>query len=520
MKINLELNELKRFNKHFQFCVGSGHAPLALRKDYHDQLKFVHDTLGIQRVRFHGIFSDDMNVVNKFSDILPVMGSEKYIEYNFTSIGDAYENVLSTGVKPFVELSFMPRHLAKYPDQHVLFYYGPNSNSGMPKDDDEWMDFISQFINYLIKRFGKEEIETWYYEVWNEPDLIIFFGGSMEDYFHLYEITVKVIKNVDPNLKVGGPSTSGSKWINEFLDFVKKNNLPCDFISTHQYGGDPIGSIDGMNIEKQEEGEWDNPFTKPDILKGVEGSLLNCQRHVFSDKSETTEMRSDTIIENSRQVKNVVKDKPVYYTEWNENAIFSAYTNDTRKVGAFIILNALKAENYMDGSSVWCFSDIFEEYHQYQEEFHGGFGLISHHGILKPSYHALKFLHDAGDDRYVINDTYGDITLAAFKKNNKTQLILTRQNMKNLKCEKEEVTIDLNINASRVTFQRVDEDSGNPLKIYEEMGKPNTLSKAELESIKEKSKVISHDLPFVRTSNGIQLNVYLGINDYYFIEIE
>ena len=114
--------------KHWQFCVGSGHALLALRTDYTRQLKFIHDTLGIERVRFHGIFDDDMRTFNDLSMMMPLPGSEAFTEYNFNACGVAYDNVLEAGMKPFVELSFMPKKLALKEEGRPLegsFFYKP-----------------------------------------------------------------------------------------------------------------------------------------------------------------------------------------------------------------------------------------------------------------------------------------------------------------------------------------------------------------------------------------------------------
>ncbi len=521
MKINVELKETKKFNKHYKFCIGSGHAPLALRKDYCEQLKFIHDTLGIERVRFHGIFSDDMNVVRKLSDIIPVPGSDRFKDINFSRCGEVYDNVLAAGMKPLVELSFMPKHLGKNLNQHVMFYYGSESYSCMPKDDDEWSAFIKDFIHFLIDRYGKKEVESWLFEVWNEPDLIVFFGGSMEDYFHLYEITVKAIKSVDSNILVGGPSTSGSKWINEFLEFVHKNNLPLDFITTHQYAGDPIGNIDGNNLELKEEKPSVSPFANPDLLKNVEsGSILEGLRNVFIDKSEIKDIRNDSIIINSRQTRNVIGDLPLYYTEWNENATFSAYTNDTRKVPAFIVMTSLKIADTIDGSSLWCFSDIFEELHMFHEEFHGGFGLLTHNGIPKPSYYGMRMLSSIGDERYVLPDTEGEITYGVFKNGDEVEVLLTRQNMKNLKLDPICVEFKLNKAFSKASFEAITEESGNPLAIYEAMGKPKYLTKSDVETIKSQSMVVQKNLELLNDGSTTKFKLSLFVNDIYLIRLK
>ena len=113
MKIELQLNQTRKFNKHYLFGVGSGHASLALRRDYLEQLKYIHDTLGIKRVRFHGIFCDDMNVVRKLSDIVPVPGADRFLDINYDMIGEVYDNILACGMEPIVELSFMPSHFKR-----------------------------------------------------------------------------------------------------------------------------------------------------------------------------------------------------------------------------------------------------------------------------------------------------------------------------------------------------------------------------------------------------------------------
>ncbi|MGN1148638.1 MAG: beta-xylosidase, partial [Lachnospiraceae bacterium] len=230
------------FNKHWQFCIGSPHATYALRRDYFEQLKQVHQDLKIERVRFHGIFCDDMHTYHKMSDLLPVPGASKYSEQSFRWCGVAYDNVLAAGMKPFVELSFMPKALAKK-NRKGLFFYKPNISP--PKDYNKWYAYIQEFIRFLIDRYGIEEVRQWYFEVWNEPDLKLpFFAGSREDYFKLYAATVKAIKDIDSGLQVGGPSTSGSKWVKELLAYCRSNSLPIDFVTTHEYAGDPLGGLE------------------------------------------------------------------------------------------------------------------------------------------------------------------------------------------------------------------------------------------------------------------------------------
>lgn len=193
------------FDRHYLFCVGSGHAPLALRTDYVEQLKRVHKELGIKRVRFHGIFDEDMKVVLNLKSYLPMPGTEKFRDVSFNQIGLAYDNILSAGMKPLVELSFMPALFARNKKQLGFSY---KAGIAPPKNYDEWDEFIRKFIRFLLDRYGMGEVEQWYFEVWNEPNIGTFFAGTQKDYFELYAHTARAIKSVDKALQVGGASHS------------------------------------------------------------------------------------------------------------------------------------------------------------------------------------------------------------------------------------------------------------------------------------------------------------------------
>ena len=521
--------------KHWQFCVGSGHALLALRTDYVRQLKFIRDTLGIERVRFHGIFNDDMRTFNDLSMQMPVPGAEAFPEYNFNACGVAYDNVLEAGMKPFVELSFMPKKLAMDDPKRVLngsFFYKPIIVP--PADLKAWADYIRAFVRFLIHRYGPEEVRTWYFEVWNEPDLPgAFWNGTRDEYFALYAATARAIKEVDPEIPVGGPSTSNSKWVASFLSYCRANEVPVDFVSTHQYAGDPLGGVtnqgdpedDGKPVGFDTDGFFAALRKKAGDLAEIEDkTFLNGFRVMMPDKSETDDLPNDLMARNAAIVRQQAGGLPVYYTEWNENAIFSAWTNDTRKVAAYDVKTALDVADSVDGSSVWCFSDIFEELHPFPQEFHGGFGMLSQNGIPKPVYHAMKMLADAGDERLDLGPdaTKGEIGYAAFRKGRDLQILLFRQRMKNLDLAPERVTVSLPCAQapSAVTVRRVDETHGNPLKIWQEMGSPVSLNRDEVRAIAEKSAVTDEPASFRFEDGCTVLETELGCNDVVFFTLK
>ena len=214
---------------HFwEHTVGSGHATLTLRADWQAQMRRAHAELGFRHVRFHGLLSDDMGTL---------IGEGDTLFYSFFNADQSFDFLLSIGMKPFVELSFMPSVLAS--GDKTAFHYRANVTS--PKDYGQWAVLIRKLVAHWAERYGLAEIRQWFFEVWNEPNLDAFGSGKQDDYFTLYRYTAQAIKSVDGELKVGGPATAANAWIDDFIGFCAKENLAADFISTHHYPTDAFG---------------------------------------------------------------------------------------------------------------------------------------------------------------------------------------------------------------------------------------------------------------------------------------
>ena len=222
-------------------------------------------------------------------------------EINFRQVGHVYDNLLACGVKPFVELSFMPSAMAK--GKKLGLRYDPNIC--MPRSLDEWADYIRRFIRFLLDRYGKEEVESWYFEVWNEPDLGVFFAGTQADYFKLYETTARAVKSVDESLRFGGPSTSACRWLPEFLDFCEKNNVPCDFVSTHHYPGDAFGNI--FSIRHMMGVVWKAARKQIPLGQTI--------RDMFYQPENVKRWKKGTLAKLDVEAKKQVGDKPLFITE-------------------------------------------------------------------------------------------------------------------------------------------------------------------------------------------------------------
>ncbi|HXW93823.1 MAG TPA: glycosyl hydrolase family 39, partial [Terriglobales bacterium] len=148
------------FPHFWEHMFGSGRAILSLRESYRDDLRSVENATDFQYVRFHAIFHDEVGVYDEDGQGNPV--------YNFSYVDQIYDGLLQNGIRPYVELSFMPNKLAAK-DTHQAFWYKPNVSP--PKDWSRWEELVYQFVRHLAERYGVDEVANWYFEVWNEPNI-------------------------------------------------------------------------------------------------------------------------------------------------------------------------------------------------------------------------------------------------------------------------------------------------------------------------------------------------------------
>lgn len=511
--MNIKINcstATEKMGKAWQFCIGSGHAALALRRDYQEQLRFIHDELGIERVRFHGIFCDDMNVIQRLSDFLPIPGSKKYTTQSFYQAGVVYDAILNAGMKPFVELGFMPTALAK--GRRTVFHY--KGNVTPPKNHEAWAAFIQDFIRFLVHRYGKEEVRSWYFEVWNEPDLPVFWAGNRKDYFRLYETTARAIKAVDKHLQVGGPATAASRWIPETLAFCKENDVPIDFVSTHQYPGDAIGIPFNLQTLSTAVKRYRSSGNKP---------LNQKIRNITYSDETIAKYPKRALTDALERARAQAGDLPLFYTEWNCCATCTAPIHDTRQSAALAVKTIMDNKNLAECYAHWSFSDIFEELFFFPEPFSGSFGLLTIHGIPKPSFWAYKLLSQLGESRYILPDSEnGPVEYAAFRKDDCLQILVYHQEyLPNDTAPKESVTIQLeNLpSVQRVSVQTINEACANPKGVWESMGSPMNLLPGQVEQIKAQSRMEEKEIPHTLNGSTLSVKTKIGVNDIQLIQV-
>lgn len=446
----------------WEHTVGSSRALLALRADWQAQLRRCHDELGFRYVRFHGLLDDDMGTLIEHDDE-PL--------YSFFNADRIWDFLLSIGMRPFVELGFMPEVLASG-DETVFRFRG---NVTPPADYDAWATLIRKLVGHWVERYGIAEVSQWFFEVWNEPNLPAFWTGTQDDYFELYRHTARAIKGVDASLRVGGPATAMTEWVDELLDFCERNRLPVDFVSTHIYPTDPLG-FEGADTEEQ---------------------LANSPRHLLRDRA--------------RMVREQAGARPVHFTEWNISSNPRDHYHDEPFAAAYVAKIVLEVDPFVDGYSYWTFTDVFEENYFPSIPFHGGFGLLNLHGVPKPVYRAFELLHALGSERLPVAGTHPTVDAWVVRKDRSITVLLTNhaQPRHDIVTELVEVRLTDAPAPLAAYLQRIDEDHANPRRRWREMGEPEYPSPSQVAQLEAASRLVKEPLGVEHADGTIRFEIDL-----------
>ncbi|WP_028376774.1 GH39 family glycosyl hydrolase [Leeuwenhoekiella sp. MAR_2009_132] len=192
--------------------------------------------------------------------------------YDWTIIDKIFDTYIDLGIKPLAQIGFMPEALSSKPKPY-RHYWKPGAKyeeiftgwAYPPKDYEKWAELVYQWVTHAVDRYGKEEVESWYWELWNEPN-IGYWRGTIEEYIKLYDYTADAVKRALPEAKMGGPETTGPGWdkaeefLRTFLDHIVsgknyvtgETGAPLDFITYHAKGSPKL--VDGqvhMNMGAQ-----------------------------------------------------------------------------------------------------------------------------------------------------------------------------------------------------------------------------------------------------------------------------
>lgn len=458
---------------HFwEHMFGSGRAILSLRESYRDDLRSVENITDFQYVRFHAIFHDELGVYDEDAQGNPV--------YNFSYVDQIYDGLLQNGIRPYVELSFMPNKLAAK-DVHQAFWYKPNVSP--PKDWRRWEELVYRFVQHVVERYGIDEVANWYFEVWNEPNIDFWAGEpKQETYWQLYDHAAAAVKRVSPRLRVGGPATAQAAWVDAFIQHCAQNHVPLDFVSTHVYGNDTAENVFHTN-------------------ENIPRDQMVCR---------AVKKVHDQITASAHP------DLPLIFSEYNATYSTDTAITDSVYMGPWLADTIRQCDGSVNEMSYWTFSDVFEEQGVAKQPFYGGYGLIAEGGIPKPAYAAFALLHHLGNQRLALNS---DSALATRRPDGTVVLALWNLVPPEQSGLPKTVTVRFKNFGEllRAAISRVDHDHGDVHSAYERMGSPSYPTQMQLQELLQAAALPASEIEDLK--NG-QLTLTLPANGLVVIEIK
>jgi xylan 1,4-beta-xylosidase len=427
------------FPHFWEHMFGSGRAVLSLRESYREDLRAVREVTGVSYVRFHGLLNDEMGLYSVGAHGEPI--------YNFSYVDQVYDGLLANGVRPVVELSFMPAKLAARDIRHT-FWYRPITSP--PADYGRWDALMTALARHLIERYGIDEVSRWYFEVWNEPNLDFWAGEPKQSsYWTLYDHTARTLKAVDARLRVGGPATAQAAWVAAFLRHCRDNHVPVDFVSTHVYGDDKAKDVFGTT----------EPLTRRQMVcRSVQKVHTEIQASPFPAL-------------------------PLIWSEFNASWSNHPEVTDAPFMGPWLAETIRQCDGFVKEMSYWTFSDVFEEQGVVKTPFYGGFGLIAAGGIPKPAFNAFALLHGLGEQRLA---NAADQVLVTRRGDGTLVLALWNYAEVGNTAPVRRVALRFTHNAARsASVQSIDAERGNVHVAYERMGSPRYPTQRELAQLRE-----------------------------------
>ncbi|WP_294392559.1 cellulase family glycosylhydrolase [uncultured Sphingomonas sp.] len=471
-----------------QMSIGSDFPGTLIRDDSLAQLRTTQKELRFRYIRFHNIFADQLGTYREVAG-KPV--------YDWSRIDYLYDQLLGMGLKPFVELGFTPDAMKQ--SNQTLFYWKGNTSHPQPE---KWTALVDAFVRHLIARYGAQEVRSWYFEFWNEPNLDGFWEKADKPaYLDYYGRTARAIKAIDPQLRIGGPSTAGAAWVPDLLSYAAKSRLPVDFVTTHTYG------VEGGFLD--EKGEGDNKLSR----------------------------NPDAVVQDVRKVRGEIEAAgrtglPLFFTEWSTSYNPRDPIHDDYFGAAYILSKLRRTEGLAQGMSYWTYSDLFEEPGPQSKPFEGGFGLMTPQGVRKATWFAYKYLADLGDREVPTHDDQsiaalkGDtVQLLAWRDVLPDQPVSNRPFFTKVRAPATAAPLDVTLRrlkpgSYQLRVRRTGFRQNDAYTAYLEMGRPATLTDTQLQRLQS----LTADTPVVstvrvRADGTARMNLPMRDHDVVMVEL-
>ena len=420
--------------------------------------------------------------------------------YDWAIVDRIFDTYREAGITPFVEIGFMPQALSVHPEpyQHT-WPRGPLGTgwSYPPNDYTKWSELVYQWVRHCVERYGRAAVESWYWELWNEPD-IFYWHGTPEEYFKLYDFTAQAVKRALPTARIGGPATTGpsAKRAGEFLQLFLEH---CASGKNYATGGT------GCTLDY--------------ISYHAKGILSRKDNHIRMDNAkETADVREGLRIISSFPK---FKSLPVVLSEWDPEgcAACSARTypeNAYRNGPMYAAYTAAMLGRSMDLSTQY--GDRVQGVLTWAFEFEGqpyfdGFRTLATNGVDKPVLNVFRMASLMSGDRLKA-DSSGqeapDWEIKAMAARSERQLSVMVWNFRNEDIPADAQTVTLHIDGlpptvirTLLTHYRIDQTHSNAYTAWQEMGSPQEPTPEQYSALRAAGQLQMLDSPrWIDVSRG------------------
>lgn len=339
-----------------------GSAPDLMLSDIQNMIMRIQKDIGFEYIHFSGIFADELRVCQTAAD-----GS---FCFNFVYLDVIFDFLLSQNIKPFIQLAYMPSLMAKHPYRRLL-----NSVVSEPSDNADWINLVTSTVQHLINRYSLEEVCSWYFSIWNQPETPTYLFGFGDDdlFFSFYAKTFRALKDIDSRIKIASPptfyllNTNDNNWYMQFTRRCIDEGLCPDALSFTFY--------DTTLISSSNKSMQTFNFVQMMQLSTDQNSFTNFVNQILTEREKLG-----------------LTDLPLYLTEWNNTPSQQDLLNDTCFKAAYLTKNILENYDRLDSFAYWSLTDLMGESPLPDKMFFGGLGLFTKNGMAKPVYYAMKLM--------------------------------------------------------------------------------------------------------------------------------
>jgi xylan 1,4-beta-xylosidase len=415
--------------------------------------------------------------------------------YRWTIVDHIFDTFHAAGIKPIVEIGFMPEALSTHPEPYRHNF--PKGSIGSiytgwaypPRDYAKWSELVFQFTRHLRERYGDAEVKTWLWEVWNEPD-IDYWKGTPEEYFKLYDFTADAVLRAFPEARIGGPDSTGpgnphaAEFLRQFLEHCAhqtdyatgKTGSPLRFVSFHPKGSPKwLGDHVQMGIARQ----------------------LTAIKNGFQIVASFKEWRQTPIVLGESDPEGCAacsaQENP--QNAYRNGELFASYTAEA--MNSIYALASSEQVSFL-GAVTWSFE--FED-----QPYFAGFRELASNGLDKPVLNAFRMLGMLGDERLQVTSSAAlptddvvlngvrarpDITAIATRTDHGIQLLIWNYHDDNLPAP--DAPIDLTIeglppDVTRALSEhfRIDAHHSNSFAVWKQMGSPQSPSPVQYQDLQD-----------------------------------